>query len=66
LQIINKLHTADSIKPDRKDDIQKLIQDAKEFEMNSLKDIPNRPIQKEKLAHYILYNLGKYMLENND
>jgi len=34
--------------------------------MNSLKDIPNRPIQKEKLAHYILYNLGKYMLENND
>ena len=43
-----------------------MLRDTEEFENNSMKMIPNHPVSKDKLGHYIMYNLGKYMIENND
>lgn len=53
-------------KDSREGDIANMLKDTEDFENNSLQQIPNYPTEKDKLGHYILYNLGKYMIETND
>lgn len=66
LRIKNKLRSKSDTQGNRVLDIEGLIRDTEKFEQNSIKNIPNLPLKGERLAHYILYNLGKYMIENND